>query len=297
MEGHVPPLGRVLRIGSSLIGHEPGLGLLDQSVDGGGTDGVGERSDLGIHEGCCLRRERHRLLRDPTSPPHRHLACDHTAVQAREAVLQLQPVGHQEPTGIGRHPQRDRELGDAELRHQRCTLARQREPGLPTDPCGAGPDRCIVDRVHRVLLGPDRRRREDVDLGGVGVRPASADEPEHLTGSVQLLDDGGGALGDLHESSQPVGTDSFDSVSEDVDNFSRRLSQWFRDARWRSLLNHRGRATEPTTHSDDRHHSPASRATSRRPHDVGTPAQPPRTSTTLSDTEGAPTRPRLRGLD
>src|SRR3954471_11571730 len=58
-----------------------------------------------------------------------------------------------------------------------------------------------------------------------------------------------GESGGVHEETLDVGTDTFDQKFEDVENSSAPSIEWFRDARWRSLLNHRTTATGPTNHN------------------------------------------------
>ena len=62
------------------------------------------------------------------------------------------------------HPDRGRELGDRELRHQRRTLTRDRHPGVAVP----APDRRgVVDRVGRVHRRPVHRGLQQAGLGTV----------------------------------------------------------------------------------------------------------------------------------
>ena len=224
VEGDVASLGRGLGVGCGLGGHEPGLGDLDEPVQGGWAEAVRERRDLGVDERRCRHRQAQGLLGDAAGPPHRHLTAGDAGVEPRQPVAQFQAVGDQHPAGVGGDPECGGQLGQAELRHQRRSGSGQRELALPADARGARPGRCGVDRLRGMGLGPERGRGQYVDLRGVRRRPPRPDEPQHVTGSLQLTQPGGGSAGGCggrrHGTSQPATTDTFERVSEHVDNFS-----------------------------------------------------------------------------
>ncbi len=180
----VPPLGCPLCVGQGLVGHEPRECLGDQSVQRGGADLVREPRDLGVDEPGGVHREPQGGLGDPPRAPGRQVVGLHPGPDPRQAVLQLHRVRHQRPPGLTGDPQRGRELGQAELRHPRRTRTRQRQRRLPTgDPRGR-----FVDRLRRVLLGPEHRRDQHIGLRSLGIRATSTRETEHVRGAVQLPD-------------------------------------------------------------------------------------------------------------
>ncbi len=180
----VAPLGCASCLGQGLVGHEPRECLGDQSVQRGGADLVREPRDLGVDEPGGVHREPQGGLGDPPRAPGRQVVGLHPGPDPRQAVLQLHRVRHQRPPGLTGDPQRGRELGQAELRHPRRTRTRQRQRRLPTgDPRGR-----LVDRLRRVLLGPEHRTGEDCRLRSIGGPTLGAHETEHVRGAVQLPD-------------------------------------------------------------------------------------------------------------
>ena len=129
---------------------------------------MGEPGDLGVHEPCGLHRQPEGGLGDPAGPPHRQLTGLGAVPEPGEPVLQLHRVRDQRPPGVGGAPERGRELGNTELRHQRRPWSGQRETGVPTT---TDPGRRVVDRLRRVLLGPQHRRRQQVRLAPGRLRP------------------------------------------------------------------------------------------------------------------------------
>ena len=100
-----------------------------------------------------------------------------------EPVLQLHRVRDQHPSGVGGTPDRGGELGDAELRDQRCPRPGQRQTGVPAT---GHPGRGEVGRLRRVLLGPGHRRIQHVGLGPVSRGTPVAREPEHRGSGVEV---------------------------------------------------------------------------------------------------------------
>ncbi len=181
VDGEMPPVRGSLRGLGCLGGHEPGHGLGDQPVQLRGPDPVGEPRDLGIDESGRLQAQPQGGCGDPAGLPRHQPMCLDPRPDPGQAVLQLDPVGDQRPTGVGGHPQRDRELGHAELRDQRRPRTGQPHPDLTT----RGPGRRVVDRLGRVLLGPHHRTDQHRGLRDIGHRPLRTDETEHVRGAVQ----------------------------------------------------------------------------------------------------------------
>ena len=122
-------------------------------------------------------------LRDPAGPPGLEVTGLHPCPAAGQSVLQLDRRRNQRPAGVGGAADRERELGDAELRDQRRTLAGQREAGV----AGRGdPGGCLVDRLRWVLLGPGHRGDHQVCLRLVGCGLAFAGEHQHVTRGVKV---------------------------------------------------------------------------------------------------------------
>ena len=109
---------------------EPLDGLGDEPVQLRRTDPPGDRGDLRVDERCCLDRQGGRGvdgdLRDRAGPPRRHPTGLHLRPQSGEAVAQLEGVADELLRRRRRDPEDGAELGEAELRDQRRTLAGDR---------------------------------------------------------------------------------------------------------------------------------------------------------------------------
>ncbi len=185
---------------------------------------------------------------------------------AWEAVLQLQRVPDQRLPTVGGHAQGQRELGDRELTHQRCTLPGQDQLGVGTrDRPGCGD----VDGLGWVLLGPGDRGQQDVGLGAVSGRAGVPGELEHRGSGVQV---GPGAG---HGSIQAGTTDSFRGEF-------RLVGKGFEGLLWCLLLIHEG-CRDERSDPDSAAATPTVEPSDRDPA-VGVgehPGDPPPTDTTL----------------
>ncbi len=90
-----------------------------------------------------------------------HLQRLHPRPQPRQPVTDVEPVGHQLPRGIRRHPEPGTEGGRGELRHQRRALT--------PEPAGPLTTRCLQlpgrDRLGVVQDRVLHRRPQNLDLG------------------------------------------------------------------------------------------------------------------------------------
>ena len=173
LEGHlagvhvgVPAVRGGLAAAAGLVWHEPHDGLLDQPVHAAGADPVREPRDLVIHEPRRRRAQCDRGAGDPPGPPRRQVTGPDPGPRAREPVPQLEGLTQVGLAGLGGQPDRGRELGHTELRHQRRTRSGDRDRGV------AEPDR-VTDRLRRVQVRPGAGGAEQVGLGGVGGGPAA----------------------------------------------------------------------------------------------------------------------------
>ena len=112
------------------VGVEPGTGFLDGPVDLGVGAAVRHRCDVTVHERSCVGGESDGAGGDLAGLPDRHLAGHDARPEAGEAVVGLDGVAEVALPGVGGDPQGERELGDAELRDQGCTLTGDRELAL-----------------------------------------------------------------------------------------------------------------------------------------------------------------------
>ena len=169
----------VLRVGGRVdVGEVVTLDRLrDEPVQLGGTDPTGDRGDLRIDEPRGLHGQRGGRvdghLRDRTGPPRRDPSGVDLRPQPRESVAQLEGVTDELLRRGRRDPQDGAELGQAELRHQRRTLARD---GLLVLTARDGERSGVVDRLRRVQVGPPGR--EDQLVSGrprprLALRPGS----------------------------------------------------------------------------------------------------------------------------
>ena len=151
MEVAVLRIRRRLRLGEV----EPLDGLGDEPVQLRHTDAPGDRGDLRVDEGRSLPGQRGRRvdgdLRDRPRPPRRHPAGLDLRPQAGEAVAQLEGVADELLRRRRRDAEDGAELGEAELRDQRCTLARD---GLLVLAAGDREGGRVVDGLRRVEVGP-----------------------------------------------------------------------------------------------------------------------------------------------
>ena len=151
----------VLRIrGRVDVGEVVALDRLgDEPVQLRGTDPTGDRGDLRVDERRCLDRQgRGRVdggLRDRPGPPRRDPSGVDLRPQPREAVAQLEGVTDELLRRGRRDAQDGAELGEAELRDQRRTLARD---GLLVLTTRDGERSRVVDRLRRVQVGPPGRQ-------------------------------------------------------------------------------------------------------------------------------------------
>ena len=180
----VPTVRGLLGVLGGLVGHEPGDRLGDQPLQRGDADAVRERRHLRVHERRRFGWDRlQRRLRDPTGPPGLEVTGLHPCPAPREPVLQLHRRRDLCPSAVGGAADREGELGDAELRHQRCAFTGEGEAGVSA---GGDPGGCLVDRLRWVLLGPGHRGDQQVGLCLVGCGLAFAGEHQHLTRGVEV---------------------------------------------------------------------------------------------------------------
>ena len=125
--------------------------------------------------------ERSRVRRgDAARPPGRDPALLHQRPQPREPVGQLEGVGDQLPGGVQGDPERRTEVAGRELRHQRRTLAGQRDEGLAVQVDLAPVRRPLVGGAG-VQVRPLERRRQLLGRGdasrGLAAPPERARSP------------------------------------------------------------------------------------------------------------------------
>ena len=120
--------------------------------------------DVVVHEPRRLHREADRLPGDPPGSPRRQLTDHDTRPGLGEPVSELDGLAEVLLAGLGREPDRERELRHAELRHQRCTRSGDRQR-LVTE---RRQQRRFVDRLGRVQVRPRDCVLQELDLGQVG---------------------------------------------------------------------------------------------------------------------------------
>jgi hypothetical protein len=157
--------------------------LLHQPFQGRDPDPVRERGHLGIDEPRRFGRQLQGELGDPAGPPHRQVTAHHPGPGLRQPVPGLDRVRDQRPPGVGGAPDGQGELGDAELRHQRRPRPGQGDPGVPT---GHQPGRRLLDRLRRVLIGPEHRRGELVRLRPIRLHLTGPGIGQHVGGGVEI---------------------------------------------------------------------------------------------------------------
>jgi len=194
VDAEVPSVRSTASVLGGLVGHEPGDRLGDEPLQRSEADAVRERRHLSVHERRRLHGQPERLFCDPAGPPRFQVTGLHPRPDTGQSVLQLHCRRHQCPAAVGGAADRERELGDAELRHQRGTFASQREAGVSA---GSDPGGCLVDRLWRVLLGPGHRSCHQVGLCLMGGGLAVAGEHQHLTRRVEAS--ASGVAGRCHE--------------------------------------------------------------------------------------------------
>ncbi len=176
-------------------------GVGDEAVELGGADLVRDRCHLGVHVGGGFGGEAEGGGRDPAGPPGLDGPVLDAGPVLGEAVLQLEGVGDLDASGDGGAGDDGGELGDAELRDQRCPLAGQGQWAVPAS---VGPGRGVLDRLRGMVLGPGHRREEQVGLGPHRRVPAVPSRTRAPRMSVVEVLPGAG-----HGSIQAPGTDSF----------------------------------------------------------------------------------------
>ena len=130
--------------------------------------------------------------------------------EAGEPVVELEGVGEQLLGGFEGDAQGGGQRGWRELVHQWCTGSGQG--------CTSGEEAVVVLPAGRVLIVAGVQQRP---LDGEAELPTAASCSSlraSRTRSITSLEDEGD--GGVHGETLGAGTDSFDSVSEDVDNFS-----------------------------------------------------------------------------
>ena len=183
VERHVPAFGCVCGVLQGLVGHEPGDGLLDQPVELRGTDLVGEGRQLDVHVPGGFLGEAQSRGRHPAGPPRLERPGLNADPVAWKAVLQLHRVCDHGTPGVGGPADGQRELGNAEPRHQRSALAREGQLGLSA---GARATSQRRRSTPAVLLGPGHGREHHVGLGPVGRDLAIPGEIEHRGCGVEV---------------------------------------------------------------------------------------------------------------
>jgi hypothetical protein len=191
----VPSLGREESTGFCFGGVEPDPGLLDHSLELGVRQLGRTRGDVLVHEPGTRHRQGEGGFRDLAGPPDWQPPIGHEGPDLGAAVADLERVTEVAPAGVGGHADGEGELGDAELRDQRRTLARDRELALPRGRSEA------VDRVHRRPLD---RELELLGLGPIRDRSPFAGGSQHRGRGVHGVDGCGGC----HRTTQALATDS-----------------------------------------------------------------------------------------
>ena len=191
LEGHlvrvhvrVPAVGGGLPAAAGLIGHEPHDRLLDQPVHAAGADPVREPRDLVVHEPRRRERQGDRGAGDPAGPPRRQVPGPDPGPGAREPVPQLEGLPEVGLAGLGGQPDRGRELGHTELRHQRRTGTGDRDRGVTE------PDR-VTDRLRRVQARPRDRVGQQPRLGGVRGGTVGTRLREHPSSGIRCCVEAG----------------------------------------------------------------------------------------------------------
>ncbi len=198
-------------VGDGAVGVEVEPGFLDQPGGVDQADLRGGRSDEPVRERDRLDREVVGLAGDRAGSPHRDGSAFDEVEEAGESVGELEGVGEQLLGGLQGDAQGGGEGGGCELIDQRCTGTGQG--------CTGGEEAVVVLPAGRVLVAAGVQQRpldgelELFDGAWCSLVRAVVDTVDHLGG--------GEGDGGVHEETLGVGTDSFDSVSEDVDNFSR----------------------------------------------------------------------------
>ena len=166
---------------------------------------------------AASRRQHERGFGDPAGPPGLQVTGLHPGPDPGEAVLQLHRRRDQPPAGVGGPADRERELRDAELRHQRRPLTRRREAGVAG---GGDPGGCLADRLRWVLLGPGHRGEQHIAPAPGRRGPGrSRANPQHLSRGVELPEVGAG--GRCHDPIQAATTDRNRSEFPAVEGNSR----------------------------------------------------------------------------
>jgi len=161
------PVRGVASLPFGLLGHEPGDRLLDQPVHLGRRDLVGDRGDVPVHEPGRLTAQPDGLVGDPPGPPGRQVTGGDPRPEPGQPVTQLDGLPDVPFPGLGRQPDRGRELRDRELRHQRRPRPGHRDRGV-TEP--GQPHRLrLVDRLGRVHHRPGHGQLQQLRFGTVGL--------------------------------------------------------------------------------------------------------------------------------
>ncbi len=205
VDGHVPEthsdlavLGGLGPLRFGFLGVEQVAGVVHGPVDLRVRAPVGGRGDVLVDEPGAVLGEQDGARRDLAGLPHRHLARDHSLPESREAVAGLDGVAEVPLPRVGRHPQGEGELGDAELRDQRRTGSGDRELVL-----GAVDHRRVQDRLDRVHHRPLDRHLEAPNLGSADRVGLVTDSVEHPGRGVRGVD----GCGRCHGSTQALTTD------------------------------------------------------------------------------------------
>ena len=182
----VPAVGRLPALLLGFGGHEPADRVGDQPVDLRRTDPVRVGGDVVVHEPRRRQRQADGLPGDPPGTPRRQLTGDDTCPGLGEPVAQLDGLTQVLLADLGREPDRERELGHAELRHQRRTR-------VPRSPTAGHRTETAAPRRGSTRPGagpPTRLRPEEIDLGRIGRLPTVAGALEDRLCGVE-----GGARG------------------------------------------------------------------------------------------------------
>ena len=93
------------------------------------------------------------------------------------------PRRDQCPSSVGGAADGEGELGDAELRHQRCTSTGEGEAGVSA---GGDPGGCFGDGLRWVLLGPGHRGESSGRRPHASLRPWPRVPPQHISRGVEV---------------------------------------------------------------------------------------------------------------
>ena len=113
VDGHMSLVPGGLGESFDLVGHEPADRLVDQSVELGGLDLVGDRGEVPVHIVGGLDRESGGFAGDQACLPGHQVTAGHPPPEPGEAVAQLEALTEEPFAGLGRQPQAAASSGTA----------------------------------------------------------------------------------------------------------------------------------------------------------------------------------------